>query len=145
MEKKIDFVTSTPKTTFEKLVGTRIEFANIYNHLMGQINETLNEVEDRNRELARAILGDKEVVYIKCDKFDVWVQDNDQEQRNATVYEVICSKNLNEYDENGNNLIHFDFVLEHTNEVCDLDEMFDYSYQIDLNSILEDAVKEFSK
>lgn len=138
MGKIIDYTTTTPKSTFENLVSTRIEYVNIYNHLMEQVNNTLNEVEGRNIVLANAILGDKSVVYINCTEFDVWVQDNDVEQRNETVCCVVISKS-------GNDIINFAFVLKDSKEICNLDEKFDYSYHLDLNNILEDAVVEFSK
>lgn len=138
MGKIIDYTTTTPKSTFEKLVSTRIEYVNIYNHLMEQVNNTLNDVECRNIVLANAILGDKSVVYINCTEFDVWVQDNDVEQRYETVCCVVISKS-------GNDIINFAFVLKDSKEICNLDEKFDYSYHLDLNNILEDAVVEFSK
>lgn len=145
MGKIIDYTTTTPKSTFEKLVSTRIEYVNIYNHLMEQVNNTLNEVEGRNIVLANAILGDKSVVYINCTEFDVWVQDNDVEQRYETVCCVVISKSKFGCDDYGNDIINFAFVLKDSKEICNLDEKFDYSYHLDLNNILEEAVVEFSK
>lgn len=145
MGKIIDYTTTTPKSTFEKLVSTRIEYVNIYNHLMEQVNNTLNEVEGRNIVLANAILGDKSVVYINCTEFDVWVQDNDVEQRYETVCCVVISKSRFGCDDDGNDIINFAFILKDSKEICNLDEKFDYSYHLDLNNILEDAVVEFSK
>lgn len=145
MGKIIDYTTTTPKSTFENLVSTRIEYVNIYNNLAEQVDCLLNDVEERNIGLAKAILGDRDIAYLTCDEFNVWVQDNDVEQRNETVCCVIISKSPFGCDDDGNDIIDFKFKFKYDNDEYEFDDRFDYSYHLHLNSILEDAVIEFSK
>jgi hypothetical protein len=105
----------------------------------------LNDVEERNIDLARAILGDRDIAYITCNDFDVWVQDNDVEQRNETVCCVIIAKSPLGCDDDGEDIIDFKFKFKYNNDVYEFDDRFDYSYHLQLNTILEDTIIEFSK